>query len=80
LVPEARVAAMPPARHRRWIDGKEQAMSAQLGIELLAGDASPTVTSRSSAPIRSTRRIWLRSIEMPPSSAATWPSSEVPVP
>ncbi len=39
-----------------------------------------TVTSMSSGLTRRILSICVTSIEMPPCSAATWPSSEVPVP
>ena len=79
-MPEARVAAMPPMLASARIDREEQTGVAQVGIELVAGDAGLDQAVQVLGVDLSTWLICERSSVTLPQSAAMWPSSEVPVP
>ena len=81
LVPDARVAAMPPREASApGSMGKNSPLSRRYSLSCLRVTPGWTVTSRSSERTASTAFMPLTSMQTPPFSAATWPSSEVPVP
>ena len=81
MVPDARVAAIPPIV-------ASAPGSTQNAVPVLASalfnwrwvTPASTVASRSSALTRTTRFIRDRSIDTPPRTGFTWPSSELPAP
>src|SRR5436190_7166923 len=81
VVPEARVAAMPPivASAPGSIGNMRPVFFSALCSCSRVTPAS-TVASRSSTPTRTIRFMPRRSIVMPPWIALTWPSSDVPAP
>jgi len=81
LVPEARVAVMPPMEASApGSMGKNSPMSRRCSLSCLRVTPGSTTTSRSSAWTATIRFIREVSTEMPPKGALTWPSSEEPVP
>ena len=81
LVPEARVAAMPPREASApGSMGKKSPLSRRCSLSCLRVTPGSTAQSRSSALTARTLFMRERSSETPPCGALTWPSSEEPTP
>ena len=81
MVPEARVAAMPPmVASAPGSTGNISPVFFSRASSVLRVRPASTVTSRSSWLTRSTRVMRVRSMDTPPRTALTWPSIELPMP
>jgi hypothetical protein len=81
VVPEARVAAMPPmVASAPGSSGNIRPVDCRCRSSCLRVTPASTVTSRSSTLRRSTRFIRVRSMLMPPRTGITCPSSDDPAP